>query len=135
MFAWLTQLRRAPYSYDWADNFGRRSPQSLEPTLVDVSVGDSVMTIFAVSEVVPGKSVTVSLKRGTPIALFGPLTVHYEVELRGAVSRLVVEMVVPLPAGPLATFRRYALAWGDLFMMRKQLKELKRLAEMSAVVA
>lgn len=135
LFAWVTQLRRAPYSYDWADNFGRRSPQTLDPTLVDVSVGDSVMTIFAVSEVVPGKSMTVNLKRGTPIALFGALTVHYEVEPRGAVSRLVVKMVVPLPPGPLATFRRYALAWGDLFMMRKQLKELKRLAETSAVVA
>ena len=134
LFAWVTQLRRAPYSYDWADNLGRRSPQTIDRTLVHVSAGDSVMTIFTVMAVVPGTSMTVSMNKGTPTPLFGPMTVHYEVEPRGAVSRLVVEMVVPQLPGPLTTFRRYALAWGDLFMMRKQLSELKRLAETSAAV-
>lgn len=132
LFAWVTQLRRAPYSYDWADNFGRRSPQRLDRSMVDVSVGDSVMTIFTVIAVVPGTSMTLSMNERTPTSLFGALTVHYEVEPRGAQSRLSVEMVVPLPPGPLKAFRRYILAWGDLLMMRKQLKELKRLTESSA---
>ena len=131
LFAWVTQLRRAPYSYDWADNFGRRSPQSIDRSLVNVSVGDSVMTIFTVTAVVPGTSMTVGMNEGIPTSLFGALTVNYEVERRAAQSRLIVEMIVPRPPGPLKTFRRYALAWGDLFMMRKQLKELKRLAELS----
>lgn len=132
LFAWVTQLRRAPYSYDWADNFGRRSPQTPDHTLVNVAVGDSVMTIFTVVAVVPGRSMTVSMNKGTATSLFGPMTVHYEVEPRAAASRLIVEMVVPKPPGPLGMFRRYALAWGDLFMMRKQLSELKRLTEISA---
>lgn len=90
------------------------------------------MTIFTVIAVVPGKSMTLSMNEGTPTSLFGRLTVHYEVESTGSQSRLIVEMVVPLSRGPLKPIRRYALAWGDLFMMRKQLKELKRLAERSA---
>lgn len=132
LFAWVTQLRRAPYSYDWVDNFGRRSPQSIDRRLIQVSPGHSVMTIFTVTAVIRGTSMTVRMNRGTPTLLFGALTVHYEVEPRGVQqSRLIAELVVPPPPGPLKTLRRYALAWGDFIMMRKQLKELKRLAELS----
>lgn len=132
LFPWVTQLRRAPYSYDWIDNFGRRSPPAIDWDLVDVCVGDSVMTIFTVIGVVPGKSMTICMNPGVPTLLFGRLTVHYEVESKGSGSRIIVEMVVPRAPGPLSKIRRYALAWGDLLMMRKQLRKLKRLAEKSA---
>lgn len=101
--------------------------------MVNVAVGDTVMTIFTVIAVEPGTSMTLSMKEGRPTSLFGSLTVHYEVEARGEQSRLIVEMVVPQSPGPLKASRRYVLAWGDLLMMRKQLKELKRLAESTAL--
>ncbi|MHA7154063.1 SRPBCC family protein [Arthrobacter sp. TMN-50] len=129
LFAWTTQLRRAPYSYDLLDNFGRRSPQLLDPRLIDVRVGDPVMRIFTVSAVDPGRSFAVVPRSERAAHLFGALVIEYAVEPVDCGSRLVASLSVPLPAGPLSGLRQAALAWGDLVMMRKQLRELRRLAE------
>ena len=132
VFAWVTQLRVAPHSYDWLDNIGRRSPQTLDLSLLDLRVGDSAMRFFTVTAVVPGTSMTLGLNGGSRPGLLGRMTVHYGVDKVGDGARLTVQLVVPPARGPFKGLRRYVLAWGDLVMMRKQLMELKRLAETTA---
>jgi hypothetical protein len=131
VYRWLCQLRVAPYSYDLLDNLGRRSPRELTGGLDELAVGQRFMTIFTLAAFEPAKHVTVRIVPGSPRTLFGDLVVSYTFTADGAASsRLVVKLRVDLPGqGLLARMRRTLLAWGDLFMMRKQLLTLKALAE------
>ena len=61
-FLWLCQMRRAPYSYDWLDNFGRRSPRRADPSLTDLAVGQSFMTIFELVDFTDSESLTLRMK-------------------------------------------------------------------------
>jgi hypothetical protein len=131
VFRWLCQLRIAPYSYDLLDNRGRRSPRVLTAGLDELAVGQRFMTIFTLAAFEPGKHVTVRIRPGSARTLFGDLAISYTVTADGkAGSRLVVKLRVDMSGeGLLARLRRTLLAWGDLFMMRKQLLTLKALAE------
>ncbi len=131
VFRWLCQLRAAPYSYDWIDNGGRTSPRTLTPGLERLAVGQRVMTIFDLVEFEPGRHLTIRLRGGRGI--FGDVACTYVVVPRpDGASRVVVELVVRRPPGPLGRLAGAALPWGDLVMMRKQLLTLKRLAERDA---
>ena len=132
-FLWLCQMRRAPYSYDWLDNFGRRSPRRADPSLTDLAVGQSFMTIFELTDFTDGESLTLRMKAGRPTRIFGAITLHYRVEtITGSRSRLVAALWMP-PIGRVpGKALRYLLAWGDLLMMRKQLLTLAALAERDA---
>ena len=115
VFAWLCQLRAAPYSYDLLDNHGRRSPRERDPELVHLAVGQRFMTLFALQSFVADEQITL-LAKG--------VAVTYAIRPEGAGARLHVRVLFGGPR-PLARL----LALGDLVMMRKQLLTLKSLAE------
>ncbi|HET9874555.1 MAG TPA: hypothetical protein VFQ37_02170 [Mycobacterium sp.] len=119
VFAWLCQLRVAPYSYDVVDNFGRRSPRQRDPDLVHLEVGQRFMTIFALHSFVDGEQITL---RSNGVA------VTYAVRPEATGARLHVRVVL---AGPRSVGR--ILALGDMVMMRKQLLTVKALAERDPV--
>lgn len=133
VFRWLCQLKAAPYSYDWIDNAGRRSPRALIPGLERLRVGERVMTIFELAAFVPDRHLTLLLRRS---ALFGAVAVTYLVRPVGPErSRLVVKLLVRYPASMIrGRLMRALLPAGDLVMMRKQLLTLKELAERDAAL-
>jgi hypothetical protein len=130
LYRWLCQLRVAPYSYDWLDNGGRRSPRVLTSRLDALAVGQPVMSIFTLVAFERDRHLTILMTRRRGTRLFGEVAGSYCVSSRGpAASRLVVKLVAcPLP-GPYGWLLRRVLPWGDWLMMRKQLLTLKKLAE------
>lgn len=129
-FAWLCQLRLAPYSYDLLDNRGRRSPRTRTVDAADLTPGTTMMEIFALTSVVPGEHLTLRIVDRRALAVFGPVTVTYAVHDDGpGRSRYVAVLRIGSPRrGRLVDVGRGLLAWGDLVMMRKQLLTLATLA-------
>ena len=125
VFRWLCQLRAAPYSYDWLDNGGRRSPRALTPGLEQLEAGQRVMRIFELVAFEPGRSLTV-VHHGP---VFGDIAGTYRVTPAGpGTSRILVRLLARYPRGPLGIVLSLALPAGDLVMMRKQLRTLRDLA-------
>lgn len=126
-YRWLCQLAVAPYSYDWIDNLGQRSPQWLTPGAEHLELGQEMM-VCGLVDITPGHQYT---GRGLPRAerLYGRLAATYAAEPIDSQScRLLCRLVIAEPSG-LGRIRAAALAWGDVVMMRKQLLNLAQLAE------
>ena len=127
-FRWVCQLRVAPYSYDWLDNFGRQSPRTLTPGLEDLALGQTAMRFFELVDFAPGRQVTA---RTRPSA-FGVFVATYAVvPVDARRSRIVVKLLARYPP-LLRTIGRWTMPFGDWVMMRRQLLNLKALAEETA---
>lgn len=127
VFAWLCQLRLAPYSYDWLDNFGRPSPRKLHPPCQQLERGQSMMWIFRLVDFEAPRQITLEMR--LPGWAFGRCLVTYAVEPEGDHCRLIAKLVVGSPPGPLGWTMGKLFPALDLIMMRKQLLTLKGLAQ------
>ncbi len=120
VWLWLVQLRLAPYSYDWLDNLGRRSPQARHD-LPDPRPGDHFM-------VTGGRPVGVVLEVKHHIHLTGRIlgvTISYRLQpVKITATRLTMKAT-----GKLARGLNTIVSLGDLVMARRQLLNIKQLAE------
>jgi hypothetical protein len=127
---WLCQIAVAPYSYDWIDNRGRHSPRELTPGADRLELGQTMAIVFRLASFDVGHQWTgLTTPRGEQ--MFGPVAMTYAAEPDPAGSRIVGRLAVAADTR-LRRAKGYALAWGDLVMMRKQFLTLKKLAERDA---
>ncbi|MGB9498618.1 MAG: hypothetical protein ACKVE4_02480 [Dissulfuribacterales bacterium] len=131
IYKWLCQMRIAPYSYDWIDNLGRKSPEKLTPSLDDLKIGQTVMTIFKLIDFKANSYLTIRIKEkiiGHQIAADAVITylIHQKNQSE---CRLLVKLLVQYPKGFFGLLNRLILPLGDLIMMRQQLLNFKRLSE------
>ncbi len=120
VWPWLAQVRIAPYSYDWLDNRGRRSPRRLLG-LPEPRVGEAFTTAAGRQ-----RGRIVSIDRGHQLTgtILGAFMSYLLLPAEQDATRLLLKVVM-------ATNRLIApaLSVGDLIMARRQLLNLKELAE------
>jgi hypothetical protein len=120
VWPWVAQIRVAPYSYDWIDNFGRRSPRELlglpEPRVGERFTTASGRKLGRIVSVDPGRQLT-----GT---IMGAYMSYVLVPEDHGVTRLLLKVV-----SQTARWASVGLSVGDLIMARRQLLNLKHLAE------
>ena len=122
VWPWVTQIRLAPYSYDWIDNGGRQSPQELQG-LADPVRGEPFTR--AVGRRI-GRVLSMDAGRHYTGCIAG-VFISYVLEPDRDATRLLMKLVS-------SSGRLYAplLSVGDLVMARRQLLNFKRLAEAAA---
>ncbi|WP_299573135.1 polyketide cyclase [uncultured Williamsia sp.] len=119
VWPWVTQIRVAPYSYDWIDNLGRRSPRTLlelpEPRVGDHFISCAGRPMGRILSVTPGVELTGSIAGAI---------MSYAVLPEQDSTRLLLKIVMARGrvVAPLVSA-------GDLVMARRQLLNLKHLAE------
>lgn len=130
VYRWICQLKVAPYSYDWLDNFGRRSPRRPTPGADELAVGQNFM-VGPIVEFEKDHHITAAVDPRFA-RLYGYFSMTYLVRPTGPAScHLVVKGDLECSRW-WERVRVFLLVWGDLVMMRKQLLTLKALAEQTA---
>ena len=120
VWPWVAQVRLAPYSYDWIDNRGRRSPRKLaglpEPRTGERFTATGGHAVGRIVSVDPGRQLTATI--------MGAYMSYVLVPQDDGTTRLLLKITMPGPrwAAP-------ALSVGDLVMARRQLLNFKQLAE------
>jgi hypothetical protein len=119
VWPWVGQIRLAPYSYDRIDNLGRRSPRHLsglaEPVAGEHFTSVGGRPVGRILSVAPGEQLTGSIMGAV---------LSYVLVPAGGSTRLLLKIVA-------AGGRLWAplLSVGDLVMARRQLLNLRQLAE------
>lgn len=120
VWPWVAQVRVAPYSYDWIDNRGRRSPRELLD-LPEPRVGDRFTTAGGRPA---GRIVSVDPGRQLTGRIMGAFMSYVLVPHGHDATRLLLKVV-----SPVSRWAAPALSVGDLIMARRQLLTFKHLAE------
>ena len=120
VWPWLCQLQVAPYSYDWIDNLGQRSPRELRG-LPDPEPGGHFSQSAGRFKV--GRVLSIGHEEHLTAVILGAV-MSYVLSADGTSTRLLLKIVME---------RRHwygpVLAVGDWPMARRQLLNLKGLAE------
>jgi hypothetical protein len=120
VWPWVAQVRLAPYSYDWIDNMGRRSPRELAG-LPEPRVGERFTTTGGRQA---GRIVSVDPGRQLTATIMGAFMSYVLVPDDHDMTRLLLKVVIRT-----SRLAALGLSVGDLIMARRQLLNLKQLAE------
>lgn len=124
IFRWLCQLRVANYA------FGKKDSPDVISGLEHLAIGQSVMEFFEIVSFDYNKHITIQIIKDTKESkIYGDVAVSYVIIPESKYKcRLLVRCRIKY-SKIFGILLRFVLPWGDLIMMRRQLRNFKKLSE------
>jgi hypothetical protein len=135
IFIWLNQLRIAPYSYDFIDNGGRKSPRYIIENLPPLRINAHFLLAFHIFEF--GQDSFIACRFCEPInppvnLYMKGLYFEYRITDHGDLAKLWCKIKGYHNRDISSRGFFFIFSLVNKIMMRKQLKNIKKLAELSA---
>jgi nicotinic acid phosphoribosyltransferase len=132
VFTWISQLRVAPYSYDYIDNHGRRSPYIVVKNLPALKNGAHCLLAFHVYEFEEDSFLVCRFCEpvNSPLNLFiKGLYIEYRLVETANKTHLWCKILGFVNRGIVSKTAFLMICGINRFMMRRQLRVIKKLSE------
>jgi hypothetical protein len=136
IFIWLKQLRIAPYSYDFIDNEGKKSPDYIIENLPPLRINSHFLLSFHISGFEENSFIACRFCEpiNTPVNLYMKcLYLEYRITRQGTKTNLWCKIKGDFNRDIFSRGFFFVFSLCNKIMMRKQLKNIKKLAELSAI--
>jgi hypothetical protein len=135
IFVWLKQLRIAPYSYDFIDNRGRKSPDFIIENLPPLKVNTHYLLAFHIFEFEENSFITCRFCEpiNPPVNLYMKnLFFEYRIVVQGSKTQLWCKIKGNINTDPSSKGFFFIFSVANKIMMARQLKNIKKLSELLA---
>jgi hypothetical protein len=136
IFAWLKQLRIAPYSYDFIDNRRRKSPDYIIENLPALKINTHYLLAFHIAEFKENSFVVCRFCEpiNPPVNLYMKgLYIEYRIAEQGINTKLWCKIKGYINSDLYSKGFFYIFSVVNKIMMTRQLKNIKKLSELLTV--
>jgi hypothetical protein len=133
IFAWLKQLRIAPYSYDFIDNRCRVSPDYIIENLPPLKVNTHYLLSFHIYEFLENSFIACRFCEpiNQPLSFYmKALYIEYRIEEQGPITRLWCKIKGYYKSNMSSKGFYLIFSFLNKIMMSRQLKNIKKLSEL-----
>ena len=135
IFLWLKQLRIAPYSYDFIDNKGRKSPNYIIENLPPLQVNAHYLLAFHIYSFAENSYITGRYCEpvNPPVNRYMKgMFIEYRVDTKGTKSGLWCKLKGYYNHDIFSKGFFYVFSVANRIMMTRQLRNIKKLSELTA---
>ena len=135
IFVWLKQLRIAPYSYDFVDNRGKRSPNYIIQNLPPLKISTHFLLAFHIKEFEENSFIVSRFCEpiNSPVNLYmKDMYVEYRIEEKAATTILWCKIKGYFNTDISSRGFFFIFSVVNKIMMERQLNNIKKLSELSS---